>query len=165
MYVCVWVIEWLNKKMILILLSKHILFAYTQCFVFLVDGALSLIAGWSAIRFKIIVAVHGLIMRWFDVDERVVRLLTAFAICSSEFFELFDSSRRRRKSTTWAFSSLICMEQFRSFCACRFWMPITLFNWVLWKKNGWKTKTFQCVLLSRTDLILFNFVLPFSLPP
>lgn len=81
------------------------------------------------------VAVHGLMMRWFDVDERVVRPLTAFAICSSEFFELFDSSSRRRKSTTWAFNSLICMEQFRSFCACRFWMPITLFSW-LKKENG-----------------------------
>lgn len=99
------------------------------------DGGLSLDVVWSAIRFKMKVAVRGLIMRWFDADtaaaadDRVVRPLTAFAICSNGFFELFDSSIRRRKSTTWAFNSFICMEQFRSFCACRFWIPITLFNY------------------------------------
>lgn len=93
---------------------------------FLLDVGLSMDA--SAIRFKIIVAVLGLMLRW--VDDRLGRpVTTAFAICSSELFESFDTSKRRRKSITWAFSSLIWMEQLRSFCACRFWMPITLFSW------------------------------------
>lgn len=67
----------------------------------------------SAIRFNIIVAVRGLIFRC--AEDRVVRSLTTVAICSSDFFELFDSSKRRRKSITCAFSSLICIEQLRSF--------------------------------------------------
>lgn len=144
--------DWFNRNQMSAIVSRH----NAQCFAFLIDGALSAVADWSAMRFKMIVAVHGLMMRWFDVDERVVRPLTAFAICSSEFFELLDSSNRRRKSTTWAFNSLICMEQFRSFCACRFWMPITLFNW-LKKDNG------KIISIIARSIFSFQIGLPFSL--
>lgn len=92
-------------------------------------------------RFKMIVAVLGLILRC--AVDRVVRPLTTFAICSNVFFELFDSSRRLRKSITWAFSSFICIEQLRIFCACRFWIPITLFNCSKGTENEWKLITFK----------------------
>lgn len=95
-----------------------------QCLYFFACGKHS--DGVSAIRFKMMVAVRGLIFR---LVERVARwLTTCVAICSNDLFGLFDSSRRRRKSITCAFNSFICIKQFRNFWAWRFWMPITLFN-------------------------------------
>lgn len=99
------------------------------------------------------VAVRGCILRE-RVDGR-----SSTAGDTMPGFAAVHSSKRRRKSTTWAFNSFTCMAQLRSFCVWRLWLTIIEFSCVGEGRISFHTDNTIIRIFCSAE------ILPFSLSP